>query len=61
MAYHVYDLIYFKVMTIVMFEMQVKDVEFQVLMWWAFLRVMKTNDVDNLQFKRFIVNIVQVN
>jgi hypothetical protein len=36
MACHVYDPIYFRVMTIVMFDMQVKDVEFQVLMWGAF-------------------------
>jgi hypothetical protein len=61
MACHVYDPIYSKVMTIVMFDMQIKDVEFQVFMWWALLRVMKTNDVDNLQFKGFIVNIVQAN
>ncbi len=61
MACHVYDPIYFRVMTIVMFDMQVKDVEFKVLMWWALLRVMKINGVDNLQFKGFIANIVQVN
>jgi len=61
MACHVYDPIYFRVMTIVMFDMQVKDVEFKVFMWWAPLRVMKINGVDNLQFKGFIVNIVQVN
>jgi hypothetical protein len=36
MACHVYDPINFRVMTIVMFDMQVKDVEFQVLMWGAF-------------------------
>jgi hypothetical protein len=43
MACHVYDLIYFKVLTIAVCDMQVKDVKFQVLMWRALLRVMKTN------------------
>jgi hypothetical protein len=36
MACHVYDPIYFRMMTIAMFDMQVKDVEFQVIMWGAF-------------------------
>lgn len=43
MACHVCDPIYFKVLTIVVCDMQVKDVKFQVLMWQALLRVMKTN------------------
>jgi hypothetical protein len=46
MACHVYDPNYAKVMTIVICDMQLKDVEFQVLIWKAFVKVMKANGFD---------------
>ncbi len=46
MACHVYDPNYAKVMTIVICDMQLKDVKFQVLISKAFVKVMKTNGFD---------------
>jgi hypothetical protein len=46
MACHVYDPNYAKVMTIVVCDMQLKDVEFQVIIWKAFVKVMKANGFD---------------
>lgn len=55
MACHVYDLNYVRVMIIVMCDMWLKDVESQVLIWRALVKVMKANSVDMPQFKGFIV------
>jgi hypothetical protein len=45
MACHVYDPNYAKVMTIIVCDMQSKDVESQVFMWRAFIKVMKAKGV----------------
>jgi hypothetical protein len=62
MACHVYDPIYFRVMTIVMFDMQViKGCGISSSHVGGLLKVMKTNGVDNLQFRGFIINIIHTN
>jgi hypothetical protein len=48
-------------MTIVICDMQLKDVDSQVLMWRALVKFMKANGVHMPQFKRFIVDSVQAN
>jgi hypothetical protein len=45
-------------MMIAMCDMHSKDVEFQVLMWRALVKVMKVNGVNNLQFKGFIIEML---
>ncbi len=61
MACHVYDPNYAKVMTIIVCDMQSKDVESQVFMWRAFIKVMKAKGVRMLEFKGFMANSVQAN
>ncbi len=49
MACHVYDPNYAKVMTIIVCDMQSKDVESQVFMWMAFIKVMKVKVIQMLE------------
>ncbi len=55
-ACHVYDSFYYKVMTIVICDMQSEDMEIQCVMWWNLNKVMANNGVPNLNFKRFMAN-----
>jgi hypothetical protein len=48
-------------MTIAICDMQSEDVEFQVLMWRALMKLMKTNGIHMPQFRGFIVDNAQVN
>ncbi len=45
MACHVSDPNYVRVMTVTICDMQLEDVEFQVLMWRAFVKLMNANGV----------------
>jgi hypothetical protein len=46
MACHVYNPIYVRVMTIVVYGMQLKDIDCQILMWRALVKVMKAYGFD---------------
>jgi hypothetical protein len=46
MACHVYNPIYVRVMTIAIYDMQSKDIDFQILMWRALVKVMKAYGFD---------------
>ncbi len=41
--------------------LQFEDVDLQMLMWNAFIRVMKKHDVQNVNFKELIANCAQTN
>jgi hypothetical protein len=61
MAWQVYDPNYVRVMTIAIYDMQLEDVESQVLMWRALMKLMKANGIHMPQFRGFIIDNVQVN
>jgi hypothetical protein len=61
MACHVYDPNYVRVVTIVVCDMQSKDVESQGFMWRALLKVMKAKGVQMPKFKGFMANNAKVN
>ncbi len=60
-AFYVYDILYCKVMTIVICDMQFKVMEAQCITWQKLNKVMVKNGVHNPNFKGFMANIVQVN
>lgn len=49
LTYHVYDPFYYKVMTIVICDMQFEDTKVQCIMWWKLNKVMVRNCVPNLK------------
>ncbi len=60
-AFHVYDLFYYKVMTIVICDMQFEDMVTQCVMWQKLNKAMVKNGVHNPNFKGFMADIVQAN
>jgi len=57
MACHVYDLIYYKVMTIVICDIQSKDIKLQQIMWTKLNEMMlKKRLIPKLKFKGFMTN-----
>ncbi len=56
MAYHVYDPTYCKVMTIVICDMQFKDIKAQQIMWTKLNETMLKNKFPKPNFKGFMVD-----
>ncbi len=56
MACHVYDLAYYKVMTIVIFDMQSKDIETQQIVWKKLHETMLKNRFSKPNFKGLMVD-----
>ncbi len=54
MACHVYDLIYCKVMTIVICDMQSKDIKVQQIMWTKLNEMMLKKKFPKSKFKGFM-------
>ncbi len=52
LTYHVYDPFYYKVMTIVICDMQFEDTKVQCIKWWKLNKVMVRNCVPNLKTLR---------
>ncbi len=61
MAYHVYDLKYCKVMTIIVCDMQFKDTKTQQIMWTKLNGIMFKHKYVEPNFKGFMVDNVQAN
>jgi len=61
MAYHVYDSIYYKVMTIVVYDMQSKDTEVQCILWRKLNVVVEKKGLGTFIFKGFMVDSVEAN
>ncbi len=61
MVCHVYDLAYGKVMTIVICEMQSKDIEVQQIMWTKLNETMLKHEFPKLNFKGFMAGNTQAN
>ncbi len=59
MACHVYNLVYCKVMTIVIYDMQSRDTKVQCKLRRKLVALKK--GITNLNFKGFMANSVQVN
>jgi hypothetical protein len=53
---HVYDSFYYKVMTIMICDMQSENMKAQYIMWWNLNKVMANNGVPNPNFKGFMAN-----
>jgi hypothetical protein len=60
MAYHVYDPIYYKVMTNVVYDIQFQDIEASCMMWRKLNVVINDKGMGTLMFKGFMADIVQV-
>jgi hypothetical protein len=58
LACHVYDFLYYKVMMIVICDMQYEDMAVQCVMWWNLNKVMANNGVPNPNFKGFMANSI---
>jgi hypothetical protein len=61
MAYHVYDVVYCKVMTIAVYDMQLEDTKVQCIMWRELNNLMAKNGVKNTNFKGFMVDSAHAN
>jgi hypothetical protein len=61
MACHVYNLAYCKMMTIVICDMQFKDIEVQRIMWTKLNEMMLKHRFLKPNFKEFMVNSAQAN
>jgi hypothetical protein len=61
MACHVYDMKYYKVMTIVVCNMQFEDIKTQQIMWTKFNHTMLKHKYAEPSFKRFMADIMQAN
>jgi hypothetical protein len=61
MAYHVYDPLYCKVLTIVVCDMQFEDTETQQLMWTKLNEMMLKHKFLKPNFKGFMVDSAQTN
>jgi len=60
-AYHVYDLVYCKVVTIIGYNMQFEDIEVQCILWKKLNVVVKKKGLGMLVFKQFMVDGAQGN
>ncbi len=60
-TYHVYNLVYYKVMTIAIWDMQSEYTEVQCVLWWKLNKVMLMKGVSNRNFKGFMVDSAQAN
>jgi hypothetical protein len=61
MACHVYDLVYYKVMMIAIFDMQSRDTEVQCVLWKKFNAIVEKKWLGTLVFKGFMADGVQTN
>jgi hypothetical protein len=61
MACHVYDPIYYKVMSIIICNMQFEDTEAQCIFWQKLNVTILKKNVTNLNFKGFMVDSAQAN
>jgi hypothetical protein len=61
MACHVYDLAYYKVMTIVICYMKFEDIEAQHMTWTKFNEMMLKNEFPKLNFKGVMADNAQTN
>jgi len=61
MAYHVYDFVYCKVLTIVICDMQIEDTEVQQFMWTKLNETMLKHRFPKPNFKEFMVDSAQAN
>jgi hypothetical protein len=61
MACHVYNVVYCKVMTIAICDMQSEDIKVQYIMWRELNNLMAKNGVENTNFKGFMVDSAQAN
>jgi hypothetical protein len=61
MACHVYNLVYCKVLIIVVCDMQSKDIKAQRLMWTKLNETMLKHGFLKSNFKGFIIDISQTN
>jgi hypothetical protein len=61
MVCHVYDLVYCKVLTIAVCDMQSEDTETQQLMWTKFNETVLKHGFLKSNFKGFMADIAQTN
>jgi len=61
MVCHIYDLIYYKVMTIVICDMQFEDTKTQCILWRKLNIIIEKKRLGTPVFKRFMADSVQVN
>jgi hypothetical protein len=61
MSYHVYDPSYSQILTIAICDMQYEDVDSQMLMWNAFVKVMNKHSAQNVNFEIFMIDCAQTN
>jgi len=61
MAYHVYNMVYYKVLTIAIYNMQSKSTKAQCVMWTKLNKVMLMFGLANPNFKGFMADIAHAN
>ncbi len=61
MACHIYDLVYCKVMTIVVYDMQFKGMKTKCIMWRKLNTIYEKKEWGTPIFKRFMVDDGQAN
>ncbi len=61
MDFHVYDPVYYKMMTIVVCDMQYEDTKFQQIMWKKNNEIMLKHGFPKPNFKGFMANSAQTN
>ncbi len=61
MACHIYDIIYYKVMTITICDMQSKDIEVQRILWRKLNAIVEKKRLGMPIFKGFMVDGAQAN
>jgi hypothetical protein len=61
MACHVYNHDYYKMMTIMIYDMQSKDIKVQQIMWTKLNETMLKNGFPKPKLKRFMANSAQTN
>jgi hypothetical protein len=61
MGCHVYDVVYCKVMTIAVCDMQSEDTKVQCIMWRELNDLMAKNGIENTNFKGFMADNAQAN
>jgi hypothetical protein len=61
MDFHVYELAYYKVMTITVCDMQYENTKVQQIMWKKLIEMMLKHEFPKPNFKGFMVNNAQTN
>jgi hypothetical protein len=56
MTCHVYDIVYCKMMTIVICDMQFEDIKIQQIMWTKLNETIQKHEFPRSKFKRFMAN-----